>query len=153
MAENNDEDLIGFDPLAWIREESVTDTAVEAPEQINASPAELPEANAPSDETTDIAPQPTRIELGESQAIQSVADLHLTLLKALEQSDCIEIDASAIQQIDTASLQLLLVAKRSAISQHKTLSIDFPSERFIEAATLLGLAEILEVDQAAAGFF
>jgi ABC-type transporter Mla MlaB component len=95
----------------------------------------------------------TRIALESTQSIQNVVELHEKLLRALEHGDKIEIDASATQQIDTSSLQLLLILKRSAITLQKQVSIDFPSERFIEAATLLGLAEMLEVDQAAAGFF
>ena len=65
----------------------------------------------------------------------------------------IDIDASAVTTVDTATLQLLLVLKQTAVKMQKQVTIDFPSERFIEAAELLNLAELLNVDQAAAGFF
>jgi hypothetical protein len=43
--------------------------------------------------------------------------------------------------------------KRTAINLQKEVSIDFPSDKFIEVANLLGLSEMLDVDQAASGFF
>jgi hypothetical protein len=35
----------------------------------------------------------------------------------------------------------------------KQVSIDFPSEKFIEACNLLGISAMLEVDHAASGLF
>jgi len=82
-----------------------------------------------------------------------VAQLHERLMSALDKGSQLEIDASAITTIDTATLQLLLVLKQTALKMHKQVVIDFPSDKFVEAASLLGLAEMLDVDQAAAGFF
>jgi anti-anti-sigma regulatory factor len=79
--------------------------------------------------------------------------LHERLLKALDNNSKIFLDASAVSVADTASLQLLLILKRTAIKLQKEVVIDFPSDRFIEAADLLGISEMLEVDQAAAGLF
>lgn len=87
------------------------------------------------------------------QNMQNVAQLHQHLLTLLDTCHQIDIDASAVTQIDTATLQLLLVLKRTAVTLQKEVNIDFPSEKFAEAAHLLGLAEMLSVDQAASGFF
>lgn len=170
MAEKDDENLIGYDPLAWMQEQQTerqpsTPEAVGLPDSANESVKAMPDfasANAWMKETdsSDDAAQSDvdgndacQIVLDSTLGMQNVAELHETFLRALDQGDKIEIDASAVQQIDTSSLQLLLILKRSAITLSKEVSIDFPSERFIEAATLLGLAEMLEIDQAASGFF
>ncbi len=85
--------------------------------------------------------------------IRDVAALHERFLVALDSSDKIEIDASAVTVVDTATLQLLLILKRTAINLQKQVVIDFPSERFIEAGNLLGISEMLEVNQTFAGLF
>lgn len=87
------------------------------------------------------------------QNIQTVGHLHRQLQGMLDTCNKIDIDASAVSQIDTASLQLLLVLKLTAVKQQKEVSIDFPSEKFIEASDLLGLSEMLSVNQSASGFF
>lgn len=170
MADKDDENLIGYDPLAWMSDQTEDLPANPAADDnaddlMGAMADRLPtdaaandwlaedDTNTHSGQATPNDSGVTHLTLESTQGIQNVAELHEKLLRALDQGEKIEIDASAVQQIDTSSLQLLLVLKRSAISLSKEVSIDFPSERFIEAATLLGLAEMLEVDQAAAGFF
>ena len=95
----------------------------------------------------------SKLTLDVTLNIQNVTQLYDQLLKLLESQDKIEIDASAVASIDTATLQLLIVFKQTAINLQKDVVFDFPSDKFIESAQLLGLAEMLEVDQAAAGFF
>lgn len=87
------------------------------------------------------------------QSIQNVGLLHQRLQRVLDIQDKLDIDASAVTQIDTATLQLLLVLKLTAVKLQKQVNIDFPSQKFIDAAYLLGLAEMLSVDQAASGLF
>ena len=104
----------------------------------------------------DVMPQANdvrQVVLEAVQNIQNVAQLHERVLNALDHANKIDIDASAIKTVDTATLQLLLVLKQTAIKMDKQVTIDFPSEKFIEAATLLGLAQMLDVEQAVAGFF
>lgn len=178
MAEKDDDSLIGYDPLAWLHDAVQSEceaaslpveltVAEEVPidgEAINAVPelaaksievAEQLEADVATTEVVDhlMPEQAVQIVLDSVQTIQNVAYLHERLLQALECHNKIDIDASAVTMVDTATLQLLLVLKQTAIKTHKEVAIDFPSERFIEAAELLGLAEMLDVDQAAAGFF
>lgn len=169
MAEQEESSLIGYDPLAWLHEPAepapTLPPAVELDELLEpAEPVVEPEpiedvSVADIDETgqQDVpaanAPASRTIILAAVQTIQNVAQLQETLIQALDSSDKIEIDASAITQIDTASLQLLVILKQTAIKLQKEVVFDFPSDRFIEAASLLGLDTLLEVDQAAAGFF
>lgn len=76
--------------------------------------------------------------------IQKVADLHEKLTASLELNDHIEIDAEEVKSIDTATLQLFVVFKQEAVKLHKQVEF-IASERFIESAKLLGVAEMLEV--------
>jgi len=105
------------------------------------------------DETQDESMSDSSLTLDATHNIQNVSQLYERLLALLESQDSIEIDASEVVTIDTSTLQLLVVLKQEAIKLGKDMSIDFPSDRFIEAATLLGLAEMLNVDQVASGLF
>lgn len=166
MADNNEDSLIGYDPLAWIREadNDANPTLTTVADVAEAMPLDSTDQSAGNEfNTNDLDAEvavPTddtgttvQIILEPVQSIQTVAKLHERLMEALQDSHKIEIDASAVTTIDTATLQLLLIFKQTAMKQMREISIDFPSERFIEAAELLGLAEMLEVDQAASGFF
>jgi len=159
MAEKSDKGLIGFDPLAWM-DDGDTDEA-EANEESsiveNAEPDDVSsEASVNEtmvDETQDESMSDSSLTLDATHNIQNVSQLYERLLALLESQNSIEIDASEVVTIDTSTLQLLVVLKQEAIKLEKDMSIDFPSDRFIEAATLLGLAEMLNVDQAASGLF
>lgn len=176
MSEQDDESLIGYDPLAWLQQpENQPDTeasvilpemAIEPNQAETIVPIAEHESLAPGQDWVDkeavsanAADTGVQVEHNEQivlesvQTIQNVAQLYDRLLVALDRSNKIDIDASAISTIDTATLQLLLVLKLTAAKLHKQVSIDFPSEKFIEAAGLLGLTEMLDVDHVAAGFF
>jgi len=164
MAKKDEKELIGFDPLAWMNDDNETDKTQE-----QATVEQVAEPDIESSKpvaAAEIAAEPiienvaepeqaddSKLALDVTLNIQNVTDLHERLLVLLEQKDKIEIDASAVVSIDTATLQLLIVLKQTAIKLQKEVVFDFPSDRFVESAELLGLAEMLEVDQAAAGFF
>ncbi|TPQ28148.1 lipid asymmetry maintenance protein MlaB [Methylomonas koyamae] len=168
MAENGENSLIGYDPLAWMRTLGPEEQAAEA------MPAALPadgedaltsvtEAadtivsdTASTDQLSESVPQTSAkgsLALEPLLNIQGVADLHQNLMQMLSRYDAIDIDASAVASIDTSTLQLLVILKRTAAGLQKVVAIDFPSDKFIEAAELLGVSEMLEVDTAASGFF
>lgn len=155
MAEKQDPGLIGYDPLAWI--EDVSDS-----EDNNEQVAATAEPNVelgPREKMREA--EPVAIASSEDQSIvlepvltiQHVEELYQKLGTLLENQDKIELDASAVTSIDTAVLQLLIVLKKTAVGRGKDVTIDFPSEKFMEAADLLGVSEMLGVEQAAAGFF
>jgi ABC-type transporter Mla MlaB component len=85
-----------------------------------------------------------RVILDPEMSIQKVGDLHERLIASLEQNDDIEIDATEVKLIDTATLQLFVVFKQEVVKLHKQVEF-IASERFIESAKLLDVADILEV--------
>jgi len=188
MSEHNEQSLIGYDPLAWMKDaepsknqliaendtfndlesanEATGSEPLEQDSPINSNELsefecnENPSPNIPAENNIknpqnkhDDAGSTGQIALEKAPSIQNINLLHEQLLTALNKNNKIDIDASAVISIDTATLQLLLVSKRTAITLHKQVSIDFPSDQFVAAAHLLGIAEILDVKHAASGFF
>ena len=174
MAEKEDKGLIGFDPLAWMNEEVADNDAAENPgetkaevivkdeqvannvaiandtvEEASATTAEL----EPTVEESKESNNGSTVTLNATLNIQGIGALHEEFLKLLETEDIFEIDASDVTSVDTSTLQLLAVLKQTASKLGKEVVIDFPSDKFIEAAELLGLSEILGLDQASSGFF
>jgi ABC-type transporter Mla MlaB component len=102
-----------------------------------------------SPETTEQIPVEAAVEphidLEKDATIKNVAALYNTVKNALAAHDVIEINASEVASIDTATLQLLVSLKKDAPNLGKTVEIIYPSERFLESAKLLGLTEILGV--------
>lgn len=85
------------------------------------------------------------IHLESNLTIQHVVKLHEILKASLSAFEQIEVDASAVSSIDTASLQLLVALKKEAEKSQKQVEISSASPRFVESAKLVGLAEILNV--------
>ncbi|MDF1583408.1 MAG: STAS domain-containing protein [Methyloprofundus sp.] len=167
MTTKNNDSLIGFDPLAWISDDE------QAPEQEDYALEQRDESDdAIVDEleteilVADVSHQESltepeinqwidnsKIILDATLTINTVQELHGKLVPALQDNDSLEIDAANVKSIDTASLQLLVILKQEAFKLGKDIVFDFPSDKFIEAAELLGIDNMLGVDQAAAGFF
>lgn len=153
-----------FDPLAWMNEDEVAveeepktevDNEVEgkvATDEV-LSDKNIEELNSAVGAEPVIEGVNSKITLDATLNIQNVTGLYDQFVKQLETQNVIEIDASSVVSIDTATLQLLTVLKQTGINLQKEIVIDFPSDEFVESAELLGLSELLEVDQAAAGFF
>jgi len=159
MAGRDDKSLIGFDPLAWM-DDATSDEAEAKEESFVVEEAEQETADSEEnmseamvDKTPDESTSDSGLTLDATHNIQNVSHLYERLLTLLESQDSIEIDASEVVTIDTSTLQLLVVLKQEAIKLQKEMLIDFPSDKFIEAAELLGLAEMLNVDQVESGFF
>lgn len=85
------------------------------------------------------------IDLGATLTIQNVVRLHEKLKNSLAINDQIEINASDVSSIDTATLQLLVSLKKDAVKLQKKVTIIYPSPRFVESAKLLGLLSVLDV--------
>lgn len=171
MAESNgEESLIGYDPLAWMHdaEIEVSPDAANNPAEIESGATDFStfEAHSMNDEEAAISPfdgasegldskslDDNLIVLESVQTIHNISVLYERLAWALDGERRINIDASAVTSIDTATLQLLLILTRTAVKVQREVIIDFPSDRFVEAARLLGLSELLGVEHAAAGLF
>ncbi len=170
---------VGFDPLEWMNDEPEVAVSEVINEKIEESEVSVVddvqgeteivevEAIVAADENTELEGEvpieaieqdvetgsESKITLDATLNIQTVGALYDQFLKMLDTQNIIEIDASSVESIDTATLQLITVFKQAGIKLQKEISVDFPSDKFVEAAEILGLAELLEVDQAAAGFF
>jgi len=88
------------------------------------------------------------IDLDATLTIQNVVKLHEKLKDVLSVYDQIEINASDVSSIDTATLQLLVSLKKDAAKLQKKVTIIYPSPRFVESAQLLGLVDVLDVHEA-----
>ncbi|MDO9422967.1 MAG: STAS domain-containing protein [Methylobacter sp.] len=87
-------------------------------------------------------------DLDATLTIQHVVKLHEQLKNILVVHDEIEINASDVSSIDTATLQLLASLKKDADKLQKKVTIIYPSPRFVESARLLGLLDVLDVHDA-----
>ncbi|MGR9052305.1 MAG: STAS domain-containing protein [Gammaproteobacteria bacterium] len=155
MASKDRQNLIGFDPLAWIGDDQEPEKpAVFEDEQPLARPGGADKREAAAAEAAGDGPvNELAIELDSILSVQTVAELCTQLAAAFPSARSIAIDAAAVEVADTATLQLLVVVQREAVQAGKSFSIDFPSERFIEAARLLGVASLLEVEHPESGLF
>lgn len=102
--------------------------------------------------TGDLAPDESvagsQIDLDATLTIQNVVKLHEKLKDSFAIHDQIEINASDVSSIDTATLQLLVSLKKEAVKLQKQVTIIYPSPRFVESARLLGLVDMLDVHDA-----
>lgn len=106
--------------------------------------ADLPESQSFDGTVTKETAEPV-INLDPTLSIQNVVKLYDRLKRSYATYDAIEIDASHVTSIDTATLQLFVALKKDAIKQKKDVVFFQPSPRFIESARLLDLLDILEI--------
>lgn len=71
--------------------------------------------------------------------IYQAAEIKQTLQAALEQCDELEIDLSAVSEIDTAGVQLLIAAKKTAQEKQIALRLSAHSAAVMEVFELLDL--------------
>lgn len=161
--------LIGYDPLGWMSADVAEEAPITKPvkkvtrakakakvasveiiEEVNAVEAAeieiideiLDALSADSEDDDNIKPL---VDLGAHPSLKSLSTLYTTFKRVIDEHDVIEINASEIATIDTATLQLLVSLKKDASRLNKTITITYPSERFIESAKLLDLLTILDV--------
>jgi anti-anti-sigma regulatory factor len=83
------------------------------------------------------------VDLGESLDIAAVGALRERLLDVLANNDPVTLDATSIQQVDTAGLQVLCSFARSAAEQGVSVTWAGQTELIGERARLLGLGVLL----------
>lgn len=66
---------------------------------------------------------PTRLAISQELTIYHAMDQKQQLLDALARSEALELDLSQVAEMDTAGLQLLMLAKREAGRLNKPLAI------------------------------
>lgn len=84
--------------------------------------------------------QSKRLAIAEDMTIYNATAQKAILMGGLESSDEIELDLSAVAEIDTAGFQLLVLVKREAASQGKTARIVAHSACVQELVDFLDMA-------------
>lgn len=82
------------------------------------------------------------VDLGESLDISAVGALRERLLNVLTLNEPVTLDATSVQQLDTAGLQVLCAFARSALEQGVSISWTGQTELIGERARLLGLGAL-----------
>jgi anti-sigma B factor antagonist len=80
-----------------------------------------------------------RLALAGELTIYAAAAVKAPLLAPLADADAIDIDLAGVSEIDTAGVQLLLLARREAEAAGKRLAFAAPSAAVAELAALYGL--------------
>lgn len=87
-----------------------------------------------------ISGERTLLTLTGPLTIYEAGEAKSRLLGPLAQADETEMDLSRVSEIDTAGIQLLILAKREAAAAGKTLSFTGHSRPVVELLELYGLA-------------
>ncbi|RZT05937.1 anti-anti-sigma factor [Duganella sp. CF402] len=81
----------------------------------------------------------TRITLDGELTIYRAADLKVTVLDALRKTRVLEIDLSGVTELDTAGLQVLMLAKQTATADQRELRLLQHSPAVVEIFEMLDL--------------
>ena len=93
----------------------------------------------PQDSDHGGANEVTRIAIDGELTIYRAADLKLTVLEALRKSRVLEVDLSGVTELDTAGLQVLMLAKNSAAAEKRELRLLNHSPAVVEIVEMLNL--------------
>jgi anti-anti-sigma regulatory factor len=86
------------------------------------------------------------IACGEALGIAEVADVYATLLAALAEGSPVDLDISKLESVDAAALQMLYAFSKEMATQGSSLTWTSPSEAFSRSSKLLGLAELMNME-------
>jgi anti-anti-sigma regulatory factor len=86
------------------------------------------------------------IACGEALGIAEVADVYETLLVALAEGSSVDLDISKLERVDAAALQMLYAFSKEMATQGSSLTWTSPSEAFSRSTKLLGLAELINLE-------
>jgi anti-anti-sigma factor len=81
----------------------------------------------------------TRISLDGELTIYRAADLKVSVLEALRKTRVLEIDLSGVIELDTAGLQVLMLAKQTATAEQRELRLLKHSPAVVEIIEMLDL--------------
>jgi anti-anti-sigma factor len=90
----------------------------------------------------------TRTALGSELTVRNAAALHAELTAALRGASPIELDLSGVSEFDSAGLQLLVAAKKSAAALGKELQLIDPAEPVVEVLRFLSLTDEFPAERA-----
>jgi ABC-type transporter Mla MlaB component len=130
---------IGFDPLAWMKAPASRVSAGTSAPKPAARPTPKP---AP---VTAAAASPTVLVLGDTLNIADVSERHSEWKRLVAGAVAIEIDASDVQGIDTAGLQLLAALVQEAQARNLALRWRAPTKALRDGVVRLGLGPVLRL--------
>ena len=93
----------------------------------------------PQDSDNGDANEVTRIAIDGELTIYRAADLKVTVLEALRKSRVLEVDLSGVTELDTAGLQVLMLAKNCAAAEQRELRLLNHSPAVVEIVEMLNL--------------
>lgn len=79
-----------------------------------------------------------RVTLAGELTIYTAAEIKAALAEAMETSSAIEVDLSGVTEIDTAGLQLMLIAKRNPVTEVRFVNHPETVLRLVDLANLGG---------------
>ena len=136
---------LGDDPLAWIKDAAPADPEKNTPlrEEADLSKDNTPlrEEADPSRDNTDPEEEAV-VTLEPIVTISEAAKVFATFKALLSRDEDIRIDASKVQMLDTAGLQLLLCLSEDLRARNHRIHWLSPSPAFIQSAELAGLSEL-----------
>jgi ABC-type transporter Mla MlaB component len=86
-----------------------------------------------------------KIELGENLTIQNLSELIVSVRRVFDMEGQINIDASKLERVDGAGLQLLCMLFKEAYKQHLTLAWVNATEPLCMAADIMGVTDHLQL--------
>lgn len=82
----------------------------------------------------------TVLRIEGEMSIYRAAELKQTLLESLDRAGELEIDLGAVTELDSAGVQILMLAKRQALATQRKLRLTAHSPAVLEVFELLNLA-------------
>lgn len=144
MAGGKKGSVIGFDPLAWMKDDGRSSPVVSRP---SAPATDDPVPTVQVDQgpsASRIADAPGTVALGEALTIEQVGTLHVELGRQLGRGQVI-LDAGGLQRIDAAGLQLLAAFVRTAAGRGARIEWRSPTATLRDAVRRTGLAPALRL--------
>jgi ABC-type transporter Mla MlaB component len=89
------------------------------------------------------SPQENVVSFVDILTIAAVCELHASLRESLKSASSVKLDASKVERVDAAGLQLLCAFVRDATASGKEIRWFRPSQTMISSAELLRLSELL----------
>ena len=84
------------------------------------------------------------LQAPEELTVQQIRDFGASLLASLRMGQALKVDLSRVQHLDTAGLQLLLLARREAGGMGLPLDYVAPASIVVETLQFCGLTDVLK---------
>jgi anti-anti-sigma factor len=91
-----------------------------------------------------------RIDTGARLTIYEAPAFLAELQRVLSQARLLVVDLAEVEELDTAGVQLLLLAQREAAREGKSLLLAAPSPACLEVLDLYRLGALFDIEEAAA---